>query len=165
MTKRRVYIETSFISYLTARPARTIVAAAHQQITQDWWQRERGRYDLVISELVLRECAAGDIHAAQKRLDALHGIPLLDINDDVRTIAMGLVTEGYVPAHVFEDAMHIAIAAVHGVDFVLTWNFKHIANPMLQEQIARFLDSRHYPMPFICSPQELLGDDDGSIDG
>ena len=123
--KRKVYLETSFISYLTARPARTIVAAAHQQITQDWWERERQNYDLLISELVIRECSSGDPVAAQKRIDSLRNIPLLDINDDVRSIAKGLVTEGYVPVHVFEDALHIAIAAVHGVDFVLTWNFKH----------------------------------------
>lgn len=163
--KRKVYIETSFISYLTARPARTIVAAAHQQLTQEWWEKERDNYDLRISELVIRECAAGDASAAQSRLNTLCNIPLLDIDDHVRAIATGLVTEGCIPAHVFEDAMHIAIAAVHGVDFILTWNFKHIANPMLQERIAHYLESRNYLIPFICSPQELLGEDDGSIDG
>lgn len=162
--KYRVYLETSFISYLTARPARTIVGAAHQQITQDWWEKERQHYDLLISELVIRECSAGDPVAAKKRIDALRNIPLLDINDDVSSIAKGLVNEGYIPIHVFEDAMHIAIAAVYRVDFLLTWNFKHIANPMLQERIAKYLESRNYMIPFICSPQELLGVDDGSID-
>lgn len=163
--KRRVYLETSVVSYLTARPVRTIVGAAHQQITQDWWERERDNYDLLISELVVRECAAGDVEAAQRRLDVLRGIPLLDIDPTVRSIATGLVTEGCVPSHVAEDALHIAIAAVHGVDFILTWNFKHIANPMLQERIARFLERYDTLIPFICSPQELLGEDDGSIDG
>ncbi|MBI5438633.1 MAG: type II toxin-antitoxin system VapC family toxin [Nitrosomonadales bacterium] len=163
--KRKVYIETSLISYLTARPARTIIGAAQQQITQDWWEKERGNYDLLISELVIRECAAGDPEAARRRLDAIHNLPLLDIDDHVRTIATDLVVEGCVPQNVAEDAMHIAIAAVHGVDFILTWNFKHIANPMLQERIAQFLETRNYLIPFICSPQELLGEDDGTIDG
>ena len=161
---RTVYIETSVISYLTARPARTIIGAAHQQITQDWWERTRGRFDLLISELVVRECSAGDPDAAQKRLAALQGMPLLDISPQVRSIATGLVTESCVPPNVFEDALHIAIAAVHEVDFILTWNFKHIANPMLQERIARYLAQRGTLMPFICSPQELLGEDDGSVD-
>lgn len=163
--KRKVYIETSLISYLTARPARTIIGAAQQQITQDWWEKERGNYNLLISELVIRECAAGDPEAARRRLDALHNLPLLDIDDHVRAIATDLVVEGCVPQNVAEDAMHIAIAAVHGVDFILTWNFKHIANPMLQERIARFLETRNYLIPFICSPQELLGEYDGTIDG
>ncbi|MBK6998562.1 MAG: type II toxin-antitoxin system VapC family toxin [Rhodoferax sp.] len=162
--KRKVYIETSVVSYLTARPARTIIGVANQQITQDWWERARDGFDLLISELVVRECSAGDPDAAQKRLAALQGIPLLDINSQVRSIAIGLVTEGCVPPNVFEDALHIAIAAVYEIDFILTWNFKHIANPMLQERIARYLERRGVWMPFICSPQELLGEDDGSID-
>ena len=162
--KRKIYIETSVISYLTARPARTIIGAAHQQITQDWWERARGNYDLLISELVVRECSAGDPEAVQRRLEALFGIPLLDIDPQVRNIATGLVAEGCVPPNVFEDALHIAIAAVHNVDFILTWNFKHIANPNLQERIARYLAQRGAVIPFICSPQELLGEDDGSID-
>lgn len=140
--KRKVYIETSVVSYLTARPARTIIGVANQQITQDWWERARDGFDLLISELVVRECSAGDPDAAQKRLAALQGIPLLDINSQVRSIAIGLVTEGCVPPNVFEDALHIAIAAVYEIDFILTWNFKHIANPMLQERIARYLERR-----------------------
>ena len=88
--KRRVYIEPSVISYLTARPSRTILGAAHRQITQEWWSRESGHYDLLISELVIRECAAGDPEAAGRRLTAIQGIPMLDINDRVRTIGRGL---------------------------------------------------------------------------
>jgi len=162
--KRRIYIETSVISYLTARPSRTILGAAHQQITQEWWSQESGHYDLLISELVIRECAAGDPEAAGRRLAAVQNIPMLDINDQVRTIARGLVAEKYIPPHVAEDAMHIAIAAVHGVDYVITWNFRHIANPVLQERIAIFLEAHGYLIPFICSPQELLGENDDAID-
>ncbi len=113
----------------------------------------------------MRECTAGDPDVAKRRVEALRGIPLLDIDQLVRSVASGLVGEGCVPVQVAEDALHIAIAAVHGVDFILTWNFKHIANPLLQERIARFLGDRDILIPFICSPQELLGEDDGSIDG
>lgn len=162
--KRKVYVETSVISYLTARPSRTILGAAYQQITQDWWQQDRNNYELLISELVIQECSAGDPKAADRRLAALYGIPLLDIDDHVRGIARGMVEDKCVPPHVVEDAMHIAVAAVHRVDFIVTWNFKHIANPILQERISRFLEARDYLIPFICSPQELLGENDDSID-
>lgn len=158
-----VYLETSFISYLTARPSRTIIGAAHQEITRDWWSRKRDVFELRISELVVRECAAGDPEAAQRRLDAIAGIPRFEINERVERIALCLVQRGLIPPQVAEDALHIAIAAVHGADFILTWNFKHIANPMMQRRIAGYLDEIGLPLPFICTPEELLGEDDGTI--
>jgi predicted nucleic acid-binding protein len=160
-----VYLETSFVSYLTARQSRTIIGAAHQQITRDWWERERLKYELRISELVLLECSKGDAEAARRRLDAIRGIPRLELGDTVRTVAHDLVTRGFVPAKVAEDALHIAIAATHGVDFILTWNFKHIANPILQARIAECLSEWNLVIPFICTPEELLGEDNnGTID-
>lgn len=158
-----VYLETSFISYLTARPSRTIIGAAHQEITREWWLRKRMVFELRISELVVRECAAGDPEAAQRRLDVIAGIARFEINERVEQIALGLVHRGLVPPQVAEDALHIAIAAAHGADFILTWNFKHIANPMMQRRIAGFLDEINLPLPFICTPEELLGEDDGTI--
>jgi len=158
-----VYLQISFISYLTARPSRTIICTAHQEIKQDWWSRKRMTFKLRISELVVRECAAGDPEAAERRLDVITGIARLEINERVEQIARGLVQRGLVPLQVAEDALHIAIAAAHGVDFILTWNFKHIANPMMQRRIAGFLDEIDLPLPFICTPEELLGEDDGTI--
>jgi len=160
---RTVYLETSFIGYLTAHPSRMIIAAAHQQITRDWWSRKRTDFELVISELVVRECAAGDPEAARRRLDVIAGIGRLEINERVEQIALGLVQRGLVPPQVAEDALHIAIAAAHGADYILTWNFKHIANPMMQRRIAGFLDEMGVPLPFVCTPEELLGEDDGSL--
>jgi predicted nucleic acid-binding protein len=157
-----VYLETSFISYLTSRPSRTIIGAAHQEITRNWWERRRTAYDLSISELVIRECAAGHPDAAARRLAAISGIGRLEINEKVEQIATGLVGRGLVPPHVAEDALHIAIAAAHGVDYILTWNFKHIANPVMQLRIAGFLAEMELPLPFICSPEMLLGEDDGT---
>jgi hypothetical protein len=158
-----VYLETSFISYLTARPSRTIVGAAHQEITRAWWESKRNQFDLCISELVVRECAAGNPDAAQRRLQAITGIARLEINEQVEFIAVSLVQKGLIPPQVIEDALHIAIAAVHRVDFILTWNFKHIANPVMQQRIGCFLNEINLPLPFICSPEELLGEDDANF--
>ena len=126
--KRKVYMETSVISYLTARPSKTILGAAHQQITLAWWET-RSRYDLVVSESVLRECAAGDPDAAKKRLTVLNNVPLILITEQALDIANSLIAKGIIPAKAAEDALHIAIATVNGVDYLLTWNCRHIANP------------------------------------
>ena len=156
--KRKVYVETSVISYLTARPIRTILGAAHQQITLAWWE-QREAYELLISEAVLRECAAGDPDAAQKRLNAVADLPMLLIEEPALHIAEGLVEQGIVPAKAAEDALHIAVATVYGVDYLLTWNCRHIANPEMQRGIAAYLSRIDLYLPFICTPEELLGEE------
>lgn len=156
--KRKVYIETSIISYLTARPSRNVIEAGHQQSTYLFWER-RGEFDLVASELVVAECSAGDVVAAGKRLDALFGLPLLDITPRSLDLAKGLVAAGIVPARASEDAMHISIATVHFVDYLLTWNCRHIANPEMQARIAEHFQRQGLFLPFICTPDELLGDE------
>jgi predicted nucleic acid-binding protein len=156
--KRKVYVETSVISYLAARPSATIVGAAHQQITQAWWET-RSHYELLISESVLRECAAGDPVAAKKRLAVAEGLPLLLIDERALTVAMELIGNGIVPTKAAEDALHIAIATIYNVDYLLTWNCRHIANPELQRNIAAFLEKKGLFLPFICTPEELLGED------
>jgi predicted nucleic acid-binding protein len=155
---RKVYIETSVISYLTARPCKTILGAAHQQITLAWWET-RSQYDLVVSELVLRECGAGDPDAAKKRLTVLTDVPLVLITEQVLDIANSLIVKGIVPAKAAEDALHIAIATVNGVDYLLTWNCRHIANPEIQRGIAAHLEDIGLSLPFICTPEELLGEE------
>ncbi len=156
--KRKVYIETSVISYLTARPSKTILGAAHQQITLAWWET-RSQYDLVVSESVLRECGAGDPDAAKKRLTVLNDVPLILITEQALDIANSLVAKGIIPAKAAEDALHIAIATVNGVDYLLTWNCRHIANPEIQRGIAAHLEEIGLSLPFICTPEELLGDE------
>ncbi|MBK7002419.1 MAG: type II toxin-antitoxin system VapC family toxin [Rhodoferax sp.] len=156
--KRKVYIETSVISYLTARPSRTILGAAHQQITLAWWET-RSRYELLVSESVLRECSAGDPDAAQKRLAVLNDIPLLLVTEQALNIAESLVERGIIPAKAAEDALHIAIATANGVDYLLTWNCRHIANPEIQRSIAEHLEQLGLFLPFICTPEELLGEE------
>jgi len=156
--KRKIYIETSVISYLTARPSKTILGAAHQQITSAWWER-RSEYELLISESVLRECGAGDPGAAQRRLTIVADLPLLLITEDALQIAEALVQQDIIPSKAAEDALHIAVATVHGVDYLLTWNCRHIANPEIQRSIAAYLERIGLFLPFICTPEELLGEE------
>jgi hypothetical protein len=152
---RRVYIETSIISYLTARPATSVLAAARQAATWTWWEA-RDRHSLVTSALVWQECAAGDSEAASRRIAALEGVRMLAIGDLELELASKLIGRGAVPPKAKDDALHIATAARHGVEFLLTWNFKHIANPRTHREIALRLQDVGYQMPVMCSPEELL---------
>ena len=121
----------------------------------------RSEFDLVASELVVAECNAGDVSAASKWLNALLGIPLLDITSGSVTFARRLVAAGIVPVRATEDAMHISIATVHYIDYLLTWNYRHIANPEIQARIAEDFQRQGLFLPFICTPDELLGGDNG----
>ena len=158
--RRRVYLETTFISYLTApRPSRTVIVAAHQEITVQWWESRRHDFDLVVSELVLREAAGGDPEVAQRRLSVLAGLPRLALTEDALWLGTEFLRRRLLPEKAAEDGMHIAVATVHRVDYLLTWNCTHIANPEIQERMAEFLFERGFVLPFICTPEELLGGD------
>jgi hypothetical protein len=154
--KRKVYIETSVISYLTARPSKTILGAAHQQLTQSWWEK-RFEYDLCVSQSVWQECAAGNPDAAERRLAALEGLDILMVTEEMIALAEALISERLIPAKAIEDSLHIAIATLHHVDFLLTWNCRHIANPVIQEGIAEYLEQQTLFLPIICTPEELIG--------
>lgn len=155
--KRRVYLETTVVSYLTARPSRSLVSAAHQQVTIDWWETRRHDFEVVVSELVIREAEAGDPVAAKRRLEVLETLPQLLLTEEALELANAFVTQGIIPAKVAEDGLHIAVATVHEVDYLLTWNCTHIANPEIQARLAVFLGRRQRFLPFICTPEELLG--------
>jgi hypothetical protein len=157
--KRKVYIETSVVSYLTARPSKNVIEAGHQQSTYQFWGRWDD-FDLFVSELVLTECAAGDPEAASKRLAALQGIRLLDVAPYSIELAKDLVNAGIVPEKASEDALHISIATVHFADYLLTWNCRHIANPEIQARIAENFQRKGLFLPFICTPEELIGGED-----
>ena len=157
VVKRKIYVETSVISYLTARPSKTIIGAAHQQLTLAWWEK-RGQYELVVSEVVLRECGAGDSESAARRLEVVRDLPLLLITEQAIKIAEDLIKQKIVPLKAIEDALHIAIATAHGVDYLVTWNCRHIANPEIQRGIASYLEQIGAVLPFICTPEELLGE-------
>ena len=156
--KQRVYVETSVVSYLTARQSSNLIVASHQLITRQWWESHRSAFELFISEAVMEEAAAGDPDAAERRIDSLAGIPLLEPSPATQEIAGRLVRDRIVPAHAVVDALHIGIAAAHGVDYLLTWNCKHIANASLRRRIAAVCRTIGAEMPVICTPEELLED-------
>jgi hypothetical protein len=158
--KAIVYIETSVISYLCARPSRDLVVAGRQTITSDWWDNQRHKYDLRISVTVEDEMRKGDATAAQRRVEATREIPSLLISEDAVEIANSLLSEGAIPKGSEEDALHIGIAAAQGADFLLTWNFKHINNAETKAQIAKVIESFGFISPIFCSPEELGGTSD-----
>jgi len=157
MDKKTVYVETSIISYLTARPSSHLVAAAWQKATVDWWETQRSRFDLYVSMTVIEEAKRGDTHAAARRLEAIEDIALLPITDAAVTLAKALIDDGGVPQKALDDALHIAISALHGIDYLLTWNCRHIDNAETKPLIRRICADKGYVCPEICTPQELMG--------
>ena len=156
--KARVYIETSIVSYLTAKPSRDIIAAAHQQISLDWWERRRHDFDLVTSLLVVNEARLGNPEAATRRLAVLEGIPLLEVTAVAQKLAVTIVQKELLPQAAYPDALHIARAAVHQVDYLLTWNCNHIANAEILPRIALISEPLGLGLPYVCTPEELLGE-------
>lgn len=155
--KQSVYIESSVISYLAARPSRDVVIAARQAVTLDWWENHRHRFDLFVSELVEEEVSRGDAEAAELRIQMVAGIEKLASSDAAERLTEHLMSKRAVPAGSEEDAAHIAIAATHGVDYLLTWNFKHINNAEKKANIEAVVESCGYACPQLCSPEELGG--------
>jgi len=152
----RVYIETTFVSYLTARPFRDLIVAGHQQITHDWWETRRKDFELCASQLVFQEAAAGDSEAANERLNVLATMTMLEVNVEAVSLAEGLVRAGALPSKAGNDALHIAIAAVHRVEYLLTWNCRHLANAAMRGQIETACAGKGYKAPVICTPEELM---------
>jgi hypothetical protein len=156
--KPKVCVETTVISYLTARASRDIVVAAHQELTRQWWNQRRGDYHLAVSEIVLREAAAGDSEAAERRSTVLAGIDVLEVGVTALQLAEELVRRGAVPDVAAEDALHIAIAATNGVDYLLTWNCTHIANATMRRAIDDVCIEQGFEPTVLCTPEELIED-------
>ena len=154
--KPSVYLETSIIGYLAMRMSGVLRVAANQQVTRDWWDNQRQQYELFVSRYVLNECLKGDPQAAQERLAFLEGIPLLEVSDTVETLAQALLSKVPLPAKAMVDALHISVAALSGVQYLLTWNCRHIANPSLRLRIESVCREMGCEPPVICTPQELL---------
>ena len=152
----RVYIETTFVSYLTARPSRDLIVAGHQQITRDWWDTRRADYELCVSQLVFQEAADGDAEAAQERLQLLAAMTMLEISEAAVSLAEELIRAGALPAKAGNDALHISIAATQSVPYLLTWNCRHMANATLRAQIEAICASKGFKAPIICTPEEMM---------
>lgn len=155
--KPTIYVETTIISYVTATFSRDLVIAAHQQITQEWWVKRRAGFELFVSQFVIQEAGMGDAAMARKRLNELSNIPLLRVNQDVENLAQRLVVDGPLPNKAAVDALHIAVATVHGIDYLLTWNCKHIANAEMQSRVAAVCRESGFEPPIICTPEALSG--------
>ena len=156
--KETVYIETSVVSYFASKPGRDLVIAGRQEITREKWPKILEFFEVYISTLVLQEAEQGDPEAAQKRLNVITNLPVLAITDEVEKLASILISEGPIPDKNPEDALHIAIATVNGIDYLLTWNFTHINNAQMKSKIISVGEKYGYPCPIICSPEELLGE-------
>ena len=156
---KTVYIETSIPSYLTSRPSRDVRAAGWQQLTYQWWEDERTKYELFISELVIAEASEGNLEAAKRRLSALEKIPELPIDEEAGDLAAAIMLGGGIPATSESDALHVAVAAVHRIDYLLTWNCRHINNATTKPIIRALCEKSGYFYPEICTPLELLSED------
>lgn len=152
-----VYLETSFISYLVARPSRDVIVAGHQQTTQAWWEHRRSLFECSISQVVIDEASVGDATEIQKRLAIISGMSILAVMEEAEVLTQDIMAAGILPPHAFPDAAHVAVAAVHRIDYLLTWNCKHLANAQIVRRITKVCDSLGYKMPIICTPDELMG--------
>ena len=156
--KEKVYIETSVVSYVTARSSRDLIVAARQEITRERWSRILTDFDCFVSILVVQEASGGDQEAAAARLSAIADIPVLQLDEKAEQLAKLLIVDGPIPENEPEDALHIALAARDGVEYLLTWNFAHIHNAQLELSIRRIIEQFGYQCPIFCSPDELIGD-------
>lgn len=149
-----VYIETTIVSVLVARPSQDKIMASYQEL----WQTERGRYKCVTSEEVLREAALGDAEMSRRRAELLAELIVLEAGESVRNLARDLVAERILPPGAASDAIHVAVTSLQGVDILLTWNCRHLANPHLLGKLRNFMVRHGLVLPEICTPIELIGE-------
>jgi predicted nucleic acid-binding protein len=154
----KVYIETSIFSYLTARPSNDIRVAANQNLTLDWWETQKSKFAVFVSEFVVSEASQGHPEAAQRRMVAIESIPELAANESVRSLGKALIAKGALPAKAEIDAYHIAIAAANGIEYLLTWNCTHIANAVMRPKVEAICREEGFEPPIICTPPELTED-------
>ena len=153
--RSKVYIETTIVSYLVASRSQDLIQSAHQEITRQWWA-ERTRFDLFVSRVVVAEARRGDTRAAARRLAALRGIPRLASGREVLRLADSLLRSGTLPAKARIDALHVGVAAANGIDYLLTWNLRHLANATIRGKIEQAVREAGMVPPIICTPEELM---------
>ena len=155
-----IFIETTIPSYYVSRPSRNLLQFARQELTREWWDARRHEFDLFTSQLVLDEASEGESAKASERLELLSGLELLDITEEVEALAANLIRSGIVPSVAARDAFHLAAAGVHRMNFLLTWNCKHIANPFIADRLQSCFSSMGIHLPNICTPEQFFTDDD-----
>jgi len=154
--KPSIYIETTIPSYLTAWRSPELIMAANQEATRSWWETARPRYELFISNIVAQEASGGDPTAAKRRVVAIEGLSELAVSEEVELLAAQLLADAALPEKAKTDALHIAVATVHGMDYLLTWNCTHIANAAMRSKIETICRDAGYEPPVICTPLELM---------
>ena len=154
----RIYIESTIPSYVVARPARDLLQAARQQLTKDWWDLKREKHELFTSQVVLDEIASGEAAMARQRLELVTQIKLLDLTDEANALTKQILGSGLLPADADRDAAHIALATVHEMDVLLSWNCRHIANAAIQAGLRRLTEKAGFALPVLCTPDELTGE-------
>lgn len=154
--KPTVYIETSIVSYLASRPSRDIIAAGRQRITREWWESVRPQCDCFISAFVIKEVRQRDSNAAQKRLEAIATLGILEETADVDRLARIYYATLGIPNKARADSKHLAIACIHQMDYLLTWNLQHIGNVVIKKKIAELNKRLDMHTPTICTPEEFM---------
>lgn len=154
--KATVYIESSVISYLTARPSKNALQVERQRLTRLWWRTVRPRFDCYVSETVIEEISAGELAMAKKRLTAVRTLPRLAASEVAADLTEEILHRGFLPSKAATDAAHIAIATTSGMNFLLTWNCTHIANAQVERQVAKICVAHDYEFPVICTPEQLM---------
>ena len=154
--KPRVYLETSVVSYLVGRLSRDVVVLGNQELTREWWEIRRAEYDLFISEVVIGEAAMGDPELARQRVAICEALPLLAVTNEAERLAPLLLKAAAMAPNAATDALHMSVAAVQGMDYLLSWNCTHIANATIRRAIDRQCRASGYEPPVICTPQELI---------
>lgn len=152
----KLYLETSGVSYYTSRPSNEIIVLARQRITEQWWNTARNKFQCYISQAVFEEAGAGDPEAAKKRLEAIKQFPLLDIDNDVVEVYEIYLKRLQIPKKALRDAVHLAVSAVHAIDYLVTWNCTHIANGEIIKQLIKINIELGLSIPVIVTPEELM---------
>ncbi len=154
--RESIYLETTIVSYYTSKPSRDIIVLAHQEITRQWWLKTIGRYNVLISEVVIEEASSGDPEAIKKRLEELKDFPHLELNDKVEEMAQVYMERLEIPEKSLRDAAHLAVASVHNIDYLVTWNCTHLANGEVIKKLIKINESLGIHTPIICTPEELM---------
>ncbi|MBI2471872.1 MAG: type II toxin-antitoxin system VapC family toxin [Planctomycetes bacterium] len=154
--KESIYLETTVVSYYTSKPSRDIIVLAHQEITLEWWPKAIKRFDIFISEVVVEESRLGDHEAARRRLEELKNFPHLVLNNKVEEMAQVYIEQFEISKKYLRDAAHLAIASVHNIDYLVTWNCAHLANGEVIKKLMKINESFNIHTPIICTPEELM---------
>lgn len=158
-----VYLETTVVGHIAGRLHPDPLIAARQQFARSWWAGVSAKYRVFISQLVIDECSGGDAEAARERLNVVEQLELLEVNDEVEQLANKLTAAGAIPPSEPRDALHLAVAAFHGIQYLVSWNFRHIVNAAMRTRIESVFRQAGVEPPIICTPEELAGDENNEI--